>query len=245
MTSGPRESLPSHPELLEWLAGELVRSGWRLRRVHELIVTSAAYRTDIRTRNAQAGPTLGSDVTAAPPWRRAQRLDAEALRDSLLAVSGVLRDQPGGPGFKPAIPAEATASRTADRYPSTTPDDAAVWRRSVYLFVKRSVRFPFTEAFDAPDPTASCGRRIRTTVPTQQLALLNDEFVRHRAEDFARRLERETGGTEAAIRRGFALALGRTPRDPELAAARDYLGRQSLTNFCHALFTLNEFIYVD
>ena len=124
------------------------------------------------------------------------------------------------------------------------------WRRSVYAFVKRSVPNPLAEVFDVPDSTAVCGRRNATAVPTQNLALLNDPFVRDRATDLARRVAHESGPkAKDQICRAYELALGRPPRDDELAAAVSFLsegdGLNALADLCHVLFTLNEFLYID
>ncbi len=211
-----------NPELLDFLAGELVRGGWRLKPLHRLIMTSAAYRQQ----------------------RPLRRLEAETVRDAILAVSGTLNAAMYGPAVKPPIPAEAIASRS--KYLTDEKDGPAVRRRTVYLFTKRSVRNPMLEVFDAPDATASCGRRTPTTVPTQSLALMNDASVRARARDFARRLEHETGrDRRRQIDRAFRLAFGRPPRAPERAGAARYLAHASLVDFCHALFLTNEFLYVE
>jgi len=163
---------------------------------------------------------------------------------------------------KAPIPAELnSAYNTRDPYPKDAKDGPETWRRSVYLFTKRSLRQPLFEAFDGADPSATCARRIPTTVAPQALALLNDAWVRARARDFAARLEREAGSSrEAQVRRAYALALSRGPRADELKAALDFTSAQTaareqrgekaaaslaLADFCHALFGLNEFIYVD
>lgn len=151
-----------------------------------------------------------------------------------------------GPPVKPAIPAEAIATRSADRYPSDTPDGPDVRRRSVYVFAKRSVRHPMLEAFDAPDASASCGRRFPTTVPTQALALLNDPWARARAAELAARLRREAGDAPARqVDRAFRLAFARSPARRERAAALRLIARHGLTDFCHALFNTNELVHVD
>ena len=182
--------------------------------------------------------------------RRPIRLEAEALRDAMLAASGRLNPAMYGPPFRPRIPAEAISTRSNDAYPTDIRDGPATWRRSVYAFIKRSVPNPLAEVFDAPDSTAACGRRNTTAVPTQNLALLNDPFVRDCARDLARRVAAESGPRRAdRIDRAYELALGRPPRDTERAAAMAFLdggdGPESLADFCHVLFTLNEFLYID
>ena len=239
---GYQSDAPSHPQLLEGLAGELVRQRWQLKSIHKLILMSAAYRQE-------SGGTNGFR-------RRPVRLESDALRDSMLAVSGQLNRKMFGPAFRPIIPKEAMATRSKDVYPANVEDGPEIWRRSVYAFAKRSVPNPLLEVFDAPDSSASCGRRNVTTVPTQALTLLNNEAVRKSAVQFAQRVITEAGLLpDAQLRRAYQLALGRLPTADEqarglkfLAAAPDATGAalpvEGLTDLCHVLFTLNEFIYV-
>jgi cytochrome c553 len=209
---------PSDPALLEWLGAELVARRWSLKAIHRLILRSAAYR--------QAG-------------RRPVRLEAETLRDAVLAVSGRLNPAMYGPGVKLPVPKGAIVTRTKDAYPASVAPSDATRRRSLYAFVKRSVLLPWMETFDAPAPSASCGRRAVTTVAPQALALLNDPFVR----DAARGLAGRAGGDPA---RAWRLALGREPSAAELHRARAFAADDSsFVDLCHLLFTLNEFAYVD
>jgi hypothetical protein len=260
---GVRGERPTHPELLEWLAREFVAGGWRLKALHRLILTSAVYRQ---------ATTFDPARHAVDPdnrlwWRRRpQRLEAEVLRDAVLAVSGTLNPEPFGPAFKPPIPPEAMLARnTKDPYPKDAVDSLATRRRSVYLFHKRVVQHPLLQAFDGPDAAVSCGRRNTTTVAPQALALLNDTFFRERAADLGRRLLAERGSQAAGwIDRAFRLALSRPPDGAERAACVQFLERQverrrarepsaapeairlgAVTDFCQTLFGLNEFIYVD
>ncbi|HXG62989.1 MAG TPA: PSD1 and planctomycete cytochrome C domain-containing protein [Planctomycetota bacterium] len=247
---GAQGERPTHPELLEWLASELVRRGWRLKEIHRLILTSAVYVQDT---SASPGPVREDPENRLLARRRPRRLEAEALRDALLAVSGRLNPKMYGPGVKVPIPAEAIITRTEGEhhYPRDVRESPEVWRRTVYVFVKRSVPYPLTEVFDAPSPSASCGRRVSTTVAPQALALLNDPFVRGCAWDFADRVLREAGpGAGARIERAWALALGRAPTPREREAAEEFLGRaaderRGLADLGHTLFMTNEFAYVD
>jgi hypothetical protein len=251
--------MPTHPELLEWLASEFVKNGWRLKPLHRLIMTSSAYLQD----TAFDAEKADIDPDNRLVWRRRpHRIESEILRDSILAVSGALNPQLFGPAFKAPIAAEAIQARNLkDPYPKDVKDTQATHRRTVYMFHKRVVQYPLMQAFDGPDATASCGRRESTTVAPQALALLNDRFVRARAVDFARRIGKEPG-TEAAVRLGWELALGREPSRRELAAATEFVAsqlskrsdrdatkanprEQALADFCQALFAMNEFIYVD
>jgi mono/diheme cytochrome c family protein len=260
---GVRGERPTHPELLEWLAHELVAGGWRLKPLHRLILNSSVYRQATTFDEARAAVDPGNRLW----WRRRpRRLEAEVLRDVVLAVSGTLNPEPFGPAFKPPIPPEAMLARnTKDPYPRDAVDSHATRRRSVYLFHKRVVQHPLLQAFDGPDAVVSCGRRSITTVAPQALALLNDMFFRDRAADLGRRLLAE-GGTNVGgwVERGFRLALSRPPDGAERAACVRLLERQlerrrarepsrppeeirlhALTDFCQALFSLNEFLYVD
>jgi hypothetical protein len=199
-------------------------------------------------------------------WRRRpQRLEAEILRDAVLAVSGTLNVEQFGPAFKPPIPPEVIVARNSkDPYPQNARDTPATRRRTVYLFHKRVVQHPFMQVFDGPDASVSCGRRNTSTVAPQALTLLNDPFLRDRAADFAERvLSASSAKPEDWVGHAFRLAVSRPPSDSELKdsvqflehqlqrrAAREKISldvarRQALADFCQALFSLNEFIYVD
>ena len=260
---GTRGELPTHPELLEWLAGEFIRSGWSVKHLHRLIVNSATY---------QQASAFNAQQAAADPenrllWRRRPlRLESEILRDSMLAVAGTLNPAMFGPSFKPPIAAEAMQARNVKSpYPRDAQDSPETRRRTIYMFHKRVVQYPLMQAFDAPDAQQSCGRRMNTTVAPQALALLNDPFVRQRAEELAGRLLTDAGGeADAQLRAAFLLCLSRAPAPDELAAARAFVAertatrqqrdakqpasaaqRLALTDFCQSLFGLNEFIYID
>jgi mono/diheme cytochrome c family protein len=260
---GVRGDRPSHPELLEWLAAELVGHGWKLKQLHQTILLSTIYRQGTAFEEAKAK----ADPENRLLWRmRPRRLEAEALRDAILSVSGTLNPKKYGPAFKPPIPADAMVARNIQsKYPTDVADGPAVRRRSVYMFHKRVIPYPLFQAFDAPDAQQCTGRRNITTVATQGLALLNDPFVRARAADFADRLTREVGNDPAqAVDRAYRLAFGRPPTDAERDASVEFLAAQvrersarepkaaagdvrrlALTDYCQALFGLNEFAYVD
>ena len=239
---------PTHPELLDWLAAELIRSGWSLKHIHRLIVTSATYGQAVEhdARKAETDPDNRLLWT-----RRPQRLEAETLRDAILTASGSLNSKMFGPAVRPFIPPEAMATRTKDPWPKDVVDGPESWRRSVYLFVKRSIRQPIMETFDAPDPNTSCGRRLVTTLPTQALALMNDGFVRNQATRFAARIIEAVGPDPAArVRSAYRLALSRDPSANEMQSARKFFSagtdpKESLVDLCHLMFILNEFAYVD
>ncbi len=260
---GARCDPPTHPELLEWLSNEFVRSGWKLKPLHRLMMNSSTYLQSTAFDPAKAGVDPDNRLL----WRRRpQRIEAEILRDSMLAISDTLVPKMFGPAVKPPIPPEAIQARNMkDPYPRDLKDTPATRRRTIYLFHKRVVPQPLMQAFDGPDAQASCGRRENTTVAPQALALLNDRFVRARAVDFAARLAREAGATaEEQVRWAWQLALGRAPSASELNTGRAFLNAQieqrtsrapeqpnneirqlALADFCQAIFAFNEFIYVD
>jgi hypothetical protein len=260
---GTRGEPPTHPELLEWLAEDFVRNGWSIKHLHRLIVTSATYR--------QGPPRNESNLAIDPDnrllWcRRPQRLEAEALRDAMLASADSLNVTMFGPSFRAPIVEEAMQARNLrDPYPSGIKDSYETRKRSVYMFHKRVIQNPLMQAFDAPDAQVTCTQRMNTTVAPQGLALLNDPFVRLRAKEFAGRLKLEAGGDPASqVRKAFLLAVGREPTTEELGDSTAFLASQAearakrdatvptedarllaLTDFCQMMFALNEFIYID
>jgi hypothetical protein len=255
---GRRAESPTHPELLEWLANELVRGGWKLKPLHRMMVLSAAYRQD-NTPNPKAAAL---DLENRMLWRMApRRVESEIFRDSMMAVAGSLNTAMYGPSVRVPIPAEAMQARNVkDPYPINLKDTPETRRRTVYVFHKRVVQVPLLQAFDGPDAAASCGERNVTTVAPQALAVLNEPFVRNRAGEFARRLMKQPD-TAGRVKRGYALALGRQPSNKELAASTRFIEVQkadrsargkgtdaellALTDFAHVLFGLNEFMYID
>ncbi|MGI8602590.1 MAG: DUF1549 and DUF1553 domain-containing protein [Verrucomicrobiales bacterium] len=256
---GVQGEAPTLPELLEWLTDNFVKSGWRLKPLHRLIMTSSAYLQESAFDAAKAKADPDNRLLGRQSPRR---IESEILRDSMLAVSAVLNPEMFGPAFKAPVAAEAIQARNLkDPYPADAKDTPATRRRTIYMFHKRVVQNPLMQAFDGPDAQASCGRREHTTVAPQALALLNDRFVRARAQDFARRLLEEAGDQiEPQVRLAWRLALGREPTSTELqssaafivAQARDRAARnqpdarhQAVADFCQAVFCLNEFIYVD
>jgi mono/diheme cytochrome c family protein len=262
---GTQSEVPSHPELLEWLSQQFVKSGWKLKTLHRLIMTSSVYlqSTEYNASNAAIDPDNRF------LWRRRPlRLESEILRDAMLAVSGTLNPEMFGPAFKAPIAPEAIQARNLKSpYPKDVKDSPATHRRTIYMFHKRVVQNPLMQAFDGPDAAASCGRRESTTVAPQALALLNDPFVRQRAEDFASRLKSEAGGDfPAQVWLAWRIALGRDPAGAELETSVKLLDSQekrraartvseagnngnardlALADFCQAVFAMNEFIYVD
>jgi hypothetical protein len=236
---GLRGERPTHPELLDWLATEFVKQGWRMKQMHRVMLLSATYQ------QATAAPpeTVKSDPTNALFGRmNRQRLEGEIIRDSLLAVSGRLNPKMGGPGVFPPIPPE-TAVSAKDWKASADPADQV--RRSVYIFARRNLRFPFLEPFDVPDSNQSCPKRERSTTAPQALALLNSSDVASAAKGLAARLEKETPNPDERIVLAYRLTMGRTPTNAEHRLSREFLAESPLSEFCRALFNVNEFVYLD
>jgi hypothetical protein len=216
---GHQGDKPTNQRLLDWLAVDFMDHGWSVKYLHRLIMNSAAYRAE----------------------RSPQRLDAEAIRDSILAVAGRLNSKMFG---QPVVTALSSDEREAMRDLSMWPvnsDPAEFDRRSVYLFVKRSFRLPMLDTFDAPDSTESCPRREASTVAPQALALMNSEWTSQQARRFAERL----GASKDPIGDAWLLALGRQPDADERARAQDYLTRNNLERLCLLVFNMSEFLYVN
>ena len=217
---------PSHPELLDHLASELVRQGWHLKALHRQIMTSRAYRMSSQAQFARA---RRKDDANHLVWRQnLRRLDAEAIRDSVLTISGRLNPTRGGASVFPTLPAEVhTTQDSAGKgwQDSPLPEQD---RRSIYLVVKRALKVPLLECFDAANGTSSTGQRTRTTVAPQALTLLNDPWIQIQAKAFANRVTREAGtDRDRQIERAFALALQRLPTTAEARAARNLLQDQA------------------
>ncbi len=241
---------PTHPELLDWLATELPRLNWSRKRLHRLIVTSSVYRQASavvdRTPTSDR-PDVGVRATesllAHFPRRR---LDGEAIRDALLAASGELNRQPGGPGFRPPLPDELVRTLLKSQWP-VTPEVEQHRRRSVYLFARRNLRYPLFEAFDKPDSNASCPRRNVSTIAPQALLLLNADDSVVAARRLAERIEKQTGSDRrAAVELVYRQILNRQPTVEDVRDANQFLTSDSaLADLCLALFNLNEFVYLD
>jgi hypothetical protein len=233
---------PSHPQLLDWLAAEIVDRGWSLKAMHRLICTSHAYRQrSVDVPGAAAATAIDADNRLL--WRQnARRLDAESLRDATLAVTGCLNPAMEGPGYRDFTYTEASAPI----YEYVTPDSPELWRRSIYRFIVRSTPHTFMATLDCPNPANLTPARLETTTALQSLALLNNDFMLRQAGHWAKRLEREAGADATAqIRRAFSLALAREPDDAELAAAVALVQSAGLPQLCRMLFNTNEFVTVD
>jgi hypothetical protein len=254
---GKAGARPTHPELLDWLACEFVARGWSLKAMHRLMMTSATYRqrSDYDRAKAEADP---EDLLL---WRAPhRRLEAEAIRDSILQASGALNPQMYGPGVKPRIDPGIIAANyqpihlSAPLWPVVECEGPEHWRRSVYVFIKRTVLVPLLEGFDLPPPAASCERRIPTTVATQSLQLMNGQFLQEQAERMADRIRAEAGDQPAAqIDLAYWLALGRPATGAERRRAIAFLRERGAAggasaaraDLCHVLLNCNEFLYLD
>jgi hypothetical protein len=233
---------PTHPELLDWLALEFQKCGWSIKEMHRLIMTSDAYKMSSQFADTD---DLEKDPDNQYLWRfRIQRLDAEVVRDSILAVAGTLNREMLGPPVFPKLQAEVLESTDKGIW-RREEDGPKVWRRSVYVYRKRGLPFPMFEAFDLPDQNLSCGRRNVSTVPTQALILLNDEWVLKQAKLFADRVNEAAGSDPGReVDTAYQLALDRKPEPEERAAALDVLAKHKLVNLTHVLVNLNEFLYM-
>jgi hypothetical protein len=228
---GTRGEPPSHPDLLDWLANRLVDGGWRLKEIHRLMVTSATYRQASNYRNADQE---SDDPQNMLLWRmNRRRLEAESLRDALLAASGALNPQSGGPGVLVPIEKEVeelifTEAEVVDLWPDT-PDPRQHDRRSLYLFRKRNVRYPMFDAFDAPDTQTACPERNVSTHALQPLVLLNSDFATLQAKRLAGRISQESddASTGSRIRRAYQVVLCRNPTERELTQAAEFLRSQA------------------
>jgi hypothetical protein len=244
---------PTHPELLDWLAEDFVKGGWRVKRMHKLLMLSSAYQ--MSSKGDEKG--LKVDPGNTLYWRFSmRRLSAEEVRDSFLAVSGKLNLKAGGPSVYPVIPRAVLAGQSVpgQGWGHSTPEEAA--RRSVYVYVKRSLLVPVLSQHDQADTDTSCPVRYTTTVPTQALGMLNGEFSNEQAVAFAERLRKESPGDVAAqVRRAIRLTTNRQPSDEEVnkdvAFVRNLQAKYGLTDgaamrqYCLLALNTNEFIYLD
>jgi hypothetical protein len=253
---------PTHQELLDWLAAEFVEpttdkgTPWTLKRMHRLMMTSAAYR---RASAGDAG-NLKVDPANTYLWRfNMRRLTAEEVRDSILAVSGELNlTKVGGPSMYPKLSAEVLAGISypdkKNHWPDSPKDEMN--RRTVYAFVKRSIQVPLLINHDQADPDNSCPVRYTTTVPTQALGMLNGDFTNEQAELLAKRMAMDAGADVVKqVARGIRLTTGRVPDDQEVAKDVAFIDKlkakhklsdaKALQQYALLLLNANEFVYVD
>jgi hypothetical protein len=232
---------PTHPELLDWLAVEFLEKGESLKQLHRLILTSSVYRQASRPHAEHAKIDADNRLL----WRmNRRRLDAESLRDAVLAVSGKLDLTMGGPGFD-LFRFKDDHSPIYDYATFDKVEHPEANRRTIYRFAVRSVPNPFLECLDCADPNISTPVRNTTNTALQALALLNDPFMVRQAEHLAERLAKVTTDRTGQVQLAYRLALGRLPTAEEATALRTYAVRHGLPQMCRVLFNTNEFLFVD
>ncbi len=244
---------PTHPELLDWLASELAKNGWRMKPIHRMLMLSNTYRM-----SSQSNPkALAKDPENDHFWRfDMRRLTAEEVRDSILAVDGGLNPKMGGPGIFPTLPAEVLAgqSRPGDGWTPSSKSEQR--RRSVYVFAKRSLMLPILANFDAPEPDFTCPVRFSTVQPTQALGMVNSDFVNGEAHAFADDLLKRAKKTSSdRVRLALLRVLQRNPTPAEVARGVKLIAtirreegkseREALAAFCIVALNLNEFLYLE
>ncbi len=230
---------PSHPELLDYLATQLMSHGWSLKFVQRMIVMSAAYQ-----QSSAVGPSANSDPDNRLVWRRApMRLQAESLRDAMLFVSGALNPQMGGPGYHDH---EHHFKDDDDFYEPKDVSGPEFDRRSIYRTWNRAGVDPFLETMDCPDPSVATPARSVTTTPLQALSMLNGVLSTRLSAAFAKRVEREAGSDAGKqVETGYRLSFGRLPLAAERGPARKFVSEFGLQQLCLILFNSSEFLYVD
>jgi hypothetical protein len=239
---GYNGGMPGQAQLLDWLASELAARGYSLKAMHRLIVTSAAYRQGLRQDERAKKIDAGNRLL----WRgAARRLEAEMVRDAILAVAGSLDGRLAGPSFQDHDIVKAPGT-PATLYVPADPSRPGLARRTLYRAWTRGGRSAFLDAFDCPDPSTTAPRRAATTTPLQALALLNNALVLHLADVFAARLAREAGPDPARqVERAYQLAFGRRPQPEECRQAVQVVNRHGAATLARAIFNSNEFVYID
>jgi hypothetical protein len=249
---GRQGQLPTHPELLDWLANQFVESGWSMKSMHRLMMLSRTYQLSSQHPGALIDPSHAALLTVFP--RR--RLDAEAIRDTLLALSGNLDPKSGGP--HPFPPQKDWGFTQHNPFKAVYETN----HRSVYLMTQRIQRHPYLAIFDGADPSTSTGKRFTSTTPLQALYLLNDPFVHEQSKGFAAKLLATAGDDSARLNRAYLMAFGKPPAPEEVAASEaflksvraelqtagipaDQIEQQAWQAMTRTLFRLNEFVYID
>ncbi|MFL2869480.1 MAG: DUF1549 domain-containing protein [Pirellulaceae bacterium] len=259
----------SHPQLLDWLAAEFVDHNWSIKHIHQLILNSATYKqsSNSRTRSEKANRVLDPHAVFLTRYPK-RRHDAEVIRDRILSASGAINLQMYGQGIHPRISESIIGTSTTRKWPTVEVEGPEHWRRSVYIFVRRSVLFPLLESLDAPVTTQSCERRMITIVPTQALQLLNNPFSNDQAYVMA--LDVVTSQRESIrdqVIEVYWRALSRHPDESEIRDCMDFVNLaiqlhksqrnsdlendqheheirvRALSDLCHTMFNLNEFAY--
>jgi hypothetical protein len=235
---------PSNPKLLDWLAATFQTENrygkaWSMKKMHRLILTCQTYRQNSKP-NAAASKI---DADNRLLWRFApRRVEAEVIRDAILAVAGNLNTTMGGPGFRPFT----VSSYGSKFYTLVDRDTPEFNRRSIYRMTVHSARNPLLEALDCPDPSSKTPKRNISTTPTQALEMMNDAFVLRQARLLAERVKK-SAGTDIRTQciTAVSITLGRQPTAAELARAATFLKSNTLEMYCWALLNSGEFAYVD
>jgi len=232
---------PSHPELLDYLANQMIEGGWKFKAMHRMILLSSTYQQSSQTPATEKDP----DNALLSKFSR-RRLEAEEIRDASLAIAGKLNPKQGGPSVIIPIDPDLLNVMYKPAQWAVTPDKEEHNRRSVYLFAKRNFKLPFMDVFDAPDRQISCARRESSTHPPQALELLNGDTSKRMADALAERLLREAGKDKGKqVDLAYHLGVGRAPTKKERQIAVAFLQKEPLREFALALFNLNSFLYVD
>ncbi len=240
---------PSNPELFDWLATQFIQGGWKIKPLHRMILMSSAYQQSSITPLEKTA--MEKDAENALLWRFThRRLEAEEIRDSMLAISGRFNPKSGGPSYMVPIDPELVLMLKRPQYWVPTRDKSEYNRRTVYMIYKRNLRLPFQEVFDAPDTLLSCARRDTSTHAPQALELLNGQSSNDLAASFAERLLRIRTGTAERIDYAWRLAAGRAPTSAEKALGMKFLSEKPddparVKEFALAVFNLNAFLYVN
>ena len=244
---GTRGHLPSHPELLDWLASEFKERGWSIKQMHRLMVTSATYRQSAAATEiaAQKDP---QNLLLSHFTRR--RLQSDEVRDAVLQVTGALNLKAGGPPVVPPLSKEELYGLIGrpDNAWIVTADATEHVRRSIYMIQKRTFRLPLMEVFDTPESMLTCPKRESSTTAPQSLSLLNGSFTMQRASEFASKLATDNPSSEALIAAAWRGVLGRDPDESERQMASEFLAKQGdkgSTELLRGLLNVNEFLYVD
>lgn len=254
---GSRSATPTHPALLDWLAADFMEHGWELKRIHRLIMTSRAYR---QTSASHSEKAMAVDADNRLLWRmNLRRLEAESIRDAILAVSGELNQDP----FGAPIPVSLADSGIITVGSGKISPDRRELKRSIYIQVRRTQPVTMLNAFDAPSMEPNCERRVSSTVATQSLALLNSEFMREQSVAFAKRVLATAGKSADGaklVQTAWELALSNEPSAAEMQALEKHYQLQlqeyqakkvkdpqqeALASLCHVLFGTNQFLYVE
>ena len=234
---GRNGARPSHPELLDWLASELMANNWSLKHLHRVILNSATWRQDNRPNEAAMKIDAGSRLLWRFPPRR---LEAEAIRDSILKASGVINLTEGGPGFSPF----EIQMENVRHYHAKESFGPADWRRMIYMTKVRQEREHVFGAFDCPDSSMVVPKRSRSTTPLQALNLLNSRFVMQQSKIFAERLQRESSTPKGQVRRAWQLCFQHEPEPRDVADSLAFIETEGLVQFARAMLNSNEFVFL-